>query len=370
MNNKQILIVSRSFYPMNTPRSFRTTELAKEFARQGHLVTVITHKDEVSHPSFEKEYGVRIKDLGKQSWKAVKLKGRGIEMLFRRMISRFSNLFFQYPDIELQWLVKEKLKKEEGYDLLISVAVPYPVHWGVAMVRSEKNPIAKVWVADCGDPFMGQENDSFTPPFYFKYIEKWFCRKADYISVPTSNSINAYYPEFHSKIKVIPQGFKFDDLKVKDFVNSPVPTFAYGGLFIKGRRDPSELLQYLSELNRDFRFHIYTRNASLVQPYLSKLDKRIILQDFVPRTELLYHLSGMDFVVNFENIGERQTPSKLIDYAILRKPILSIKTGELNKSVVNEFLEGEYSHQLVINNPDQYRIENVCKSFLNLVDNK
>lgn len=30
-----ILIVSGSFYPQNTPRSFRTTELAKEFGRLG-----------------------------------------------------------------------------------------------------------------------------------------------------------------------------------------------------------------------------------------------------------------------------------------------------------------------------------------------
>ena len=33
---KRILIVSRSFYPDNSPRAFRTAELSKEFARQGH----------------------------------------------------------------------------------------------------------------------------------------------------------------------------------------------------------------------------------------------------------------------------------------------------------------------------------------------
>lgn len=45
---RKILIISRSFYPMNSPRSFRTTELAKEFARQGHEVRALT----TTNPSY------------------------------------------------------------------------------------------------------------------------------------------------------------------------------------------------------------------------------------------------------------------------------------------------------------------------------
>ena len=41
MDNKRILIVGRTFFPEQSPRSFRTTELAKEFARQGHQVEVL-----------------------------------------------------------------------------------------------------------------------------------------------------------------------------------------------------------------------------------------------------------------------------------------------------------------------------------------
>ena len=51
---KRILIVSRSFYPDNSPRAFRTTELSKEFARQGHHVTVITPRVK-EHREFEQE---------------------------------------------------------------------------------------------------------------------------------------------------------------------------------------------------------------------------------------------------------------------------------------------------------------------------
>jgi hypothetical protein len=366
MSKKRVLIVSRSFYPMNSPRSFRTTELAKEFARQGHSVTVITPENEI-HSSFANKHNIVIKDLGKPKWNAIQLKGQGLSLKLRRLFRRTSNLFLQYPEIELQWMVERALEKESGYDLLISVAVPYPVHWGVARARTQSHQIAKIWVADCGDPFMGQENDTFTPPFYFKYVEKWFCRKADFLTVPTIGAKRGYYPEFHEKIKVIPQGFRFEDFQNTDNIGSHnIPTFAYAGGFIPGRRDPKEFLEYLVSLELDFEFHVYTNVPALVLPYLQKAKGRIILHEYIPRQDLLSHLCQMNFVVNFENIGDKQTPSKLIDYAIIGKPILSIKTGALDTAIVNEFLAGNYRNQLFIENPDQYRIENVCGKFLEL----
>src|SRR5699024_6823793 len=149
--------------------------------------------------------------------------------------------------------LKRKKKDKEYYDLLISIAVPHTIHWGVAAIWKKHNNLAKTWFADCGDPFMGQENDIFKYPFYFKYSEKWFCRKADYITVPTEASIKAYYSEFHHKIRIIPQGFKFEDIHVEEntYAN-PVPTFAYAGGFIPGRRDPTEFLNFLINLKKEY----------------------------------------------------------------------------------------------------------------------
>ena len=172
MQKKKILIVSAFFYPVNNPRSFRTTELAKEFARQGHQVKVITPRDARVHDRFEKEHGIEIGELGTPRWKAVKLKGKGIARLIRRAIVRFTNLLFEYPNIEYFGMVKRTLKKESAYDLLISIAVPHPIHWGVAAVNPKRKKICGTWVADCGDPFVGQENDTFKVPFYFGFIEK------------------------------------------------------------------------------------------------------------------------------------------------------------------------------------------------------
>ncbi len=372
MDTQKILIVTNAFYPDISPRSFRATELAKEFVRQGHNVSVLTHP-RTGTDQFCKDNGIVFKDLGHITWKAPIVKGAGILRLFTRIITRFSTLLFEYPHIQIMPLLKKALKNESDYDIMISVAVPYPIHWGIAAVRNKKNPIAKVWIADCGDPYMGQENDTFKPPFYFGWLEKKFCRKAEFITVPTQSSIQGYYKEFHHKIKVIPQGFKFEDVNryVGEKTNNKV-VFGYGGMFIPGRRDPSELFSYLNSLDEsyDFEFHIYTITPALVTPFIEASKGRVLLKEILHRDKLLFEMSKMDFVVNFENVGSKQTPSKLIDFAIIEKPILSIKTGHLDKEIVLEFLNGNYKNQFQIENPNQYRIENVTQKFLTLAKQK
>jgi hypothetical protein len=94
---------------------------------------------------------------------------------------------------------------------------------------------------------MGQENDTFKPPFYFGYLERKFCRKATFITVPTLAAIKGYYEEFHPRIKVIPQGFRFEDVKLYTGEKQTEKViFGYGGMFIPGRRDPSEFINFLN----------------------------------------------------------------------------------------------------------------------------
>lgn len=362
--SNSILIISSTFYPQNSPRAFRATELAKEFARRGKDVKVITPRISKVHDLFEKEYKLTIKDLGKMRWLAISLHGNGLTFFIRRVIRRFSKLLIEYPDIQLVNLVKRALENERKFDMLVSIATPHPIHWGVAWALCKNKDIVKTWVADCGDPYMHQENDTFKKPFYFKYVEKWFMSKADFITVPTIGAIDGYYPEFKTKIKVIPQGFKFEDVLAKNKLNkNSFPEFAYAGMFIPGRRDPTEFLKYLISSEMEYRFHIYTKTPLLAIPYVEKSSGKIIIHSPIPRADLLYELSGMDFVVNFENVGSKQTPSKLIDYAIINKPILSIETGQLNKSIVNQFLNGQYGNRLYIEK-DQYRIEKIVSKFL------
>lgn len=367
MDKKKILVVSRAFYPMNSPRSFRATELVKEFCRQGHDVTLVTVKY-AAHDSLAKEYGFKVVDIGKLNYKRLQVKGSGIVRLISKILVRGIEILFEYPDIELVSKVKQALKGMDGYDLMISIAAPHPVHWGVAKARTSNNKIARVWVADCGDPYMGSTLDNYKKPFYFKYFEKAFCRKADYISVPVDGAKKGYYPEFLSKIKVISQGFKFEESQIfmQPFIPTDIPTFAYAGSFSPGKRDPRPLIEFLLQTGKSFKFYIFTNMPQLILPYLDRAKGMIEVKSFIPRNELLSFLSKMDFVLNIDNGNATQVPSKLIDYLIINKPILSINSNQFNSEVVLEFLNGNYNSRYQFNDPEQYKIENVCRKFLQL----
>ncbi|MCH8549213.1 MAG: glycosyltransferase [Balneolaceae bacterium] len=365
--SKKILIVSRSFYPMNSPRSFRTTELVKEFARQGHEVTLLTPKDDELHTNFEKEHGVVIKDLGTPAFGPIELKEKsGISWLISKLARRALYQLFEYPDIQYRGLVKRALRKESGYDLLISIAVPHPIHWGVAAVWNRN--IAKIWVADCGDPYMGSKLDTINKFFYFSFFEKAFCRKADYITVPIEEAKEGYYSQFREKIRVIPQGFRFEDAQVNGSYSggNGRPRFAYAGGLIPGGRDPRPLLDHLITQERDFHFILYTRNHNLVEPYVGKGRGEIEIRDYIPRSELLNVMAGMDFLVNIENETAVQMPSKLIDYYLTGRPVLSVSGSSFAPDSVDRFLMRDYSDKVSFEDMDRYRIENVCRQFLTL----
>jgi hypothetical protein len=354
---------------MNSPRSFRTTELAKEFARQGHEVTVLTVRNDEPHDEFEAKHGVTIREIGPLLYPVISQKNsKGRFTFTRRAAWRTMKTLFEYPDIELMFRVKKALKKESGYHLLISIAVPHTVHWGVAAARNGSNTIAKTWIADCGDPYMGEAMDSFRKAPYFKYMEKWFCKKADAITVPILEAKEAYYPEFRNKIHVVPQGFNFDEAapKKNTYVPNAVPTFAYAGGLIPGGRDPRPFLDFLVNSGRDFRFILYTRNRDMAEPFLNRGKGVIEVRDYLPRKELLSELAKMDFLVNFENKAAVQLPSKLIDYYLAGRPVLSLNGADFNPDTVFEFLNGKYEKKYPFGDMDPYRIENVCNKFLSL----
>jgi hypothetical protein len=363
----KVLIITNGFYPLQTPRSFRATELVKEFVRQEDSVTLVCPFRQ-GIDEFLNEYKINYISLGELRWG--KKVNRLIPKFLNRAVNRLLNVFFEFPHLELSFKVKDKIKGLSDFDLLISIAAPYPIHWGVA--SSFSGNLAKTWVADCGDPYMLQENDSINKPFYFKYLEKWMFKKVDYISIPTKTAINGYYPEFHNKIHIIPQGFKFQDYEYlnTEISNSKIIKFAYAGSFIPGKRDPKEFLTYLLEIENeiDFEFYIYSNQNNLINPFVEKSNKIKLLPN-IPRVQLMEELSKMDFLVNFANLGKVQTPSKLIDYAILKKPILEIETFSLNKVLVNEFLNKNYKNSLIIENPNIYRIENIVDQFKKLLIN-
>ena len=363
---QKILIISRTILPNLAPRAHRATELAKELARQGHEVTLAAVLGKYDYSEFQKETGIRICNLGmsKFEWnnsdteqKSISLWRKGVVFLLRRWLA--------FPDILVGKHTARFLKKCGHYDRLITIAIPYPIHWGATYAKRHYNHLKDtVWVSDCGDPFMG--NPIGGHPFYFKWVEKWWCRTTDYIVIPTELAINGYYPEFRDKIRVIPQGFVFDDSLVAPYKKNEVPTFAYSGMVYPQKRDPRKFLDYLVNKGGDFKFVVYTNKITLFEPYLELLKNKIEIRDYVPHDQLIHELSMMDFVINISNESNVQVPSKLIDYYLTHRPILEITSAFKEARTFEEFCNEDYHGQVIIDHPERFNITNVAKAFAEL----
>jgi hypothetical protein len=367
-DKKKILLISSAFYPEISPRSFRATELTKEFCRQGHEVKMISKYRDHDYSDFLQEFKITLKMWGKPRFPKVPQFKSKILSLLGRGLSRLLLILFEYPGIEEMFYVRKVLKHENNYDLMISFAVPYPVHWGVAWSRLKQHKIARIWVADCGDPYMGDVLDSFKKLFYFKYLEKWFCKKADYISIPIKGAILGYYPEFHNKIRIIPQGFDFDlNGKENEQPVNDVPTFAYAGGFVPGARDPKQLMHFLIKLDFPFRFLVYTNNPDILNDYKAVLNEKLLISKYIPRVELMKVLVKMDFLINFDNNTTLNSPSKLIDYAIANRPVLNIDQN-FNSEDLLAFLNKDYRKLMLLPDIAQYHIRNISQLFLELIN--
>ena len=364
--------MTHGFYPEISPRSFRATELAKEFSRLGHEVTVIAPYRK-GLDTFLRQHSINFKDLGEVTWKVPQIKTNNkILGLFNRAIVRSSDLFFAYPFIQLKYSVNKLLKNENGYDLLISIAVPFPIHWGVASRWNKNQKIGRVWVGDCGDPFMYDKHDSFRKMYYFYYFENKFLRLADYVTVPFEEMKSLFNQKFAYKYRVIPQGFNFNSVEVENYTRHEIPTIAYSGTVMPGSRDPFSLIDYLLEKQVDFRFHVFTLQKHQFSKYEDYIGKQIVLREFIPREDLIKELSKMDFLVNVNTDSRNGVinaiPTKLIDYRLSGRPILSYEQSNLPKQLINEFIKGNYKNEYIDGSFERYDIKNVAKQFLNLAD--
>ena len=363
---KKILIVGNSFFPEKSPRSYRTTELAKEFAKQGHDVTVLIPKNNKIHKRLEKDYNLIIRDLGYCKYKDIETnKGSKLVILFKRILRRGLDYFFHFPNIQWAFKVRNALKKEGYYDLLITIAYPHPIHWGTALMWN-KQRIASVWAADCGDPFMGSKNDTFKKMFYFKYVEKYWCRKTNYIVVPIEEAKKSYYPEFQDKIRVIPQGFTFPKLNRKKTANKNMITFVYSGTISPYRHYYIPFFELLNSMTTDFKFIVFTKEEHIYRKYLKNIHDKVEIHKYIERDKLLNKLMDADFLIYFPYQDNSQRSLKLIDYTYSGTPVLSYK-GKSDDITFHQFLNRNFQNKLILTKIDQYKIENVCNQFLKLI---
>jgi hypothetical protein len=360
-----ILIVTHWFYPRQNPRAFRAFELYKELSKN-HKVDVVIGDWKRILKSGDDYHTLDCYASNKITNKNANLSNKRIIQIAIKVVQFFvgdryllSGGHFLNKAIAL-----------DNYDAVISIGLPFYVHWIVSK-KLKKSRGSITSISDWGDPFYGDPVRTIAP--YFKTIQKKVCNMFDYVVTPTPNAI-PYYQKYRTGkggICVIPQGFDFTEVKLGEYKPHAIPHFAYAGIFYHDKRNPEQFLSYLAKLDRDFVFTIYTvKHGPMYQDVLMKykdiLKEKMVINDIIPRLDCIRELSLNDFLINIDNLGGVQVPSKLIDYSLSGRPILNFKQNEIPEKAFEEFLSADYSEQLSINN-DDYNIVNVAAKFERLI---
>ena len=359
----KVLIIGQWIYPLITPRANRTWELAKGFAKFGADVTVYALLGDRDYTNEEKKYNIKVRNLGDSQRGLVDSQGKSRRTFFNRAMGRIVGEYNAYPGYELYSMIKKCFKSETGVDLLITIAHPHVIHWAASKYIDILKP--NCWIADCGDPFMG--NAFYTPHKRFSKYEKLWCDKVNYITIPIDDAKCGYYPEYLGKLQIIPQGFDNSEIELVDYRSCIVPTFAFAGQVYDGIRDPRRFLEYLVEQDVNCKFIAYSE-SQVFSEFASRLGNRLEIRIKVHRNELISHLSGCDFLINISNGTSIQTPSKLIDYAVSGRPILTISSlfDEKDQQNFNAFLKADYAAETKVSQVEKYSIVRVVNQFIDL----
>lgn len=392
----KILLVSYFFFPENTPRAFRAHELAKEFARMGHEVTVYIPEHDFNYEDLKKSTGIILKEIppgfllerktkpadGKDPGsfydQKTGAKSRVLKFL-KPLLGVFYNLVYvEKAAAEYFYPVYDSLKKDRGgHDLLISVGLPFSAHIGCFLALLKNKSLARVKVAEYGDPFsLSIHKWQFRYCKIYKLIEKLILTQFDFVTVPTTD-MAALFRELKEpgRIKMIPQGFDFSEIRLEKYEKNKIPSFAYAGIFYPGIRNPGNLLEFLAELDIDFRFHIYTdmsepKSMNCITPHMEKLGKKLILHDSIDRIQLIRELSKFDFLVNIRYETDYQILIKLIDYALAGRPVIELSQDWIDEERLVRFITGIYDNLDDNIELSSYNVKNVAPQFIELAFRK
>lgn len=359
----KILIISNHSFPRQGPRAFRTAELAEQLAKMGHTVVVYSVTGNYDYTQYTEHTGVVMKDLHPRFCIASNAGGEKQSLFNRAMFHYFHKLLF-WPQCEFHFIVERAVKECPNYDMLITIACPHSIHSGAARAKKKYPQIfPRVWIADCGDPFMLNPFIKF--PGYMKKYEDMWCSACDFITIPVEDGKAGYYPQYHHKIRVIPQGFDFAKTPVEQYRKNSVPTFVFMGTVYPGVRDPHAFMDFLLKYPLPYKFKMLM-HTPLEDKYVSESNGRIEYVIGLNRPEVIRECSKADFLINVVNPNSIQAPSKLIDYGIANRPILDIDSTFSNQNAFKQFMAGNYNATHKIENLDAFRIENVAQSFINL----
>ncbi|MGJ0361819.1 hypothetical protein [Aliarcobacter cryaerophilus] len=381
---KKIIITTYHFYPEINPRAFRAFELAKSLAKNNCEVEIVIPDIDYNFIDIEEKYGFKINKIKpgfllNSSIKTIdyhKENNHKKSLFFKLGKFLLSGIYLGGKSFEYAFTLYSYLKNmNKNFDAIISISFPISVHIGTSLYlrRLKKNVVS---IADTGDPF--SNNPESKNYFYFKLIERNIFKYFDYITIPIDSAKKAYEGLVdEKKLKVIPQSIDFSEIRIKNYKSNDVVTFGFAGIFYEKIRNPKVLFDFLATLKMDFRFILYTDttsplNMKLIDKYRDILKEKLVINSLITREKCIYELSGMDFVINQNNINAEQKTSKLIDYMITGRPIFEFTQDSFDGNEFLKFLKEPNKNidkikNMYIKELVKYDAKNVTNSFLGLI---
>lgn len=365
-NRMRILIVSVFFPPLNSIASLRPYSWAKYWTQAGHDVTVLTttkkaeqnldlhlpnpgyHLLEVSPPRFLDALKSNYHQSRQQQVAGKKLSAAGrIKQWLMKVYHylRYKKGVFnasRMPDFMDLWIgpAVRAAKQEEPWDLVVSSAGPYAVHYVASKLK--KRGLARAWIADFRD--LWTDNHIYPGLFPFNrlegLLEKRVLRNADAITVVTEPWVQNLAKRHGSeRVHVVENGFDPEDLihlpATAAFPADGKYRIVHTGSVHEGKQCPHLLIEAVSRLDKDTTQQLEVIFAGPQLKHVEELIRKyqvehcVKTQGFVQRDQALAMQRDAHAVLFFPwsdptGSGGGLMSGKIYEYLYSGTPILAV----------------------------------------------
>jgi glycosyltransferase involved in cell wall biosynthesis len=363
-----ILVISRGFAPNFAIGAIRSTKLSKYLSQYASVTVLTSSKDSQIDPLLERDMQNidRIIRFGSSSEEnsietSTETRKNGTKARSKRLLqSGFTSIFgpvlFEYTrkmwkDYQFYSMGEKALSEVDAqvFDVVISTYSPKSTH---KIARKYKKLYPQTfWIADFRDPVYR----AFDTPFLMKWAAKTFprrvCKQADVITAVSKGCLDSLNFDNHPNRVVVTNGFDRDDVLDIAYRDNDKFTLSYMGRIYPAKQSLVPLFAAIKELITEnlidrrkvcFQYAGPSKSDFLLQVAPFKLDDIINATDSVNRRESLKREVESHVLVlcSWNNKGEEGVVTgKLLEYMMVRKPVVALVQGTLCNSVVKEMID-------------------------------
>ncbi len=340
-----LFVISR--FKLEAPEGKITYNLARSLMQMGFQIDVICVKDDDTMENMEvvdgvhvyrvDSYGiVRQHQLHRRAWLQ---QHSFIGFLIYRLYFHLITDGFLYKRTDARYMHEKKfhgllrhLFRKKQYEAVISISHPFYIQKYVTKYR----PKCK-WIALMTDPHADNIGVLHNPEEKTKNIADEVALFQTCDCLVTQSEIwdsvkDSKMKEYSNKVHIIPlpvsiSSYK-ENLGEKELQNEK--HFVYAGRFYVDMRNPEMMLRIWKDLPDEYILDLYSNGCQeILSEYTSK---HIISHGSITMEQLQKIYAKADILVNLGNASNTQTPSKVLEYIFLGKPIINLYTIEEDTS--------------------------------------